>query len=62
MKPENLEDVGATYLPVVAIAIIGNVTASLTENRIYHQVWVVITLLILVFFSLGIYADVFTSS
>ena len=62
LKPGNLEDVGSTYLPVIALVIIGNVTALLTENRVFHQIWVVISFLILAVFSLGIYADVFTSS
>lgn len=61
LKPGNIEDVGPTYLPVMTFVIIGNVTAFLTENRVFHQVWIVITFLVFVFFSLGIYADVFTS-
>lgn len=61
LKPGNIEDVGPTYLPVMTFVIIGNMIAFLTENRIFHQVWVVITFLVFVFFSLGIYADVFTS-
>jgi hypothetical protein len=61
LKPGNLDDVGSTYLPVMAFVIIGNVTATLTGNRVFHQTWVVISLLIFTFFSLGIYADVFTS-
>lgn len=59
LKPGNLEDVGATYLPVMAVVTAGNVTAALTGNRIFHQVWVVVTAVILIVFSLGIYADVF---
>ena len=60
LKPGNLEDLGPTYGPVMAISIIGNVVASLTGHRLFHQIWVVVVGLMLVFFSLGIYADVFT--
>jgi len=61
LKPGNLEDVGSTYLPVMAFVTTANVTAALTENRVLHQIWVVVSLLIFAFFSLGVYADVFTS-
>jgi hypothetical protein len=61
LKPGNLEDVGPTYGPVMAIYIVGSVVASLTEHRLFHQIWVVVVGLMLVFFSLGIYADVFTT-
>ena len=61
LKPGNLEDVGPTYGPVMATYIIGSVVASLTENRLFHQIWVVVVGLMLIFFSLGIYADVFTT-
>lgn len=61
LKPGNLEDVGSTYLPVMAFVTLGNVTAALIENRVFHQIRVVVSLLIFAFFSLGIHADVFTS-
>lgn len=61
MKPGNLDDVGSTYLPAMTFVILGNVTASLTGNRVFHQAWVVIVALVFAIFSLGIYADVFTS-
>jgi hypothetical protein len=61
LKPGNLEDVGPTYGPVMATFIIGSVVASLTEHRLFHQIWVVIVSLLLFFFALGIYADVFTT-
>ena len=60
-KPGNLEDVGPTSGPVMAIYVVGSVVASLTEHRLFHQIWVVVVGLMLVFFSLGIYADVFTT-
>jgi hypothetical protein len=62
LKPGNLGDVGPTYAPVMAVSIIGSVAASLTAHRLYHQVWVVVVGLLFVFFSLGIYADVFATS
>ena len=62
LKPGNLDDVGPTYLPVMAFVITGHVIAALTTNRLFHQVWVVLVILILAVFSLGLYADVFTSS
>ena len=61
LKPGNLEDVGPTYGPVMAILLIGNVVASMTERRLFHQIWLVATGLIIVVFSLGIYADVFST-
>jgi hypothetical protein len=61
LKPGNLEDVGPTYGPAMAIFTIGSVVAALTEHRLFHQIWVVIVGLLLFFFSLGIYADVFTT-
>ena len=61
LKPGNLEDVGPTYLPVMAILIIGNVAASMTERRLFHQIWPIATGLMTVVFGLGIYADVFTT-
>ncbi len=62
LKPGNLEDVGSTYLPVMAFVFAGNVTAALTRNRLFHQVWAVIVCLVIAVFSLGIYADVFGST
>jgi len=61
LKPGNLEDVGPTYGPVIAILLIGNVVASMTERRLFHQIWLIATGLIIVVFSLGIYADVFSA-
>jgi len=60
LKPGNLEDVGATYLPLMAFVVAGHLTAAITNNRLFHQLWVVVTLLIWALFSVGMYADVFS--
>jgi len=60
LKPGNLEDVGVTYLPLMAFVVAGHLTAAITNNRLFHQLWVVVTLLIWALFSVGMYADVFS--
>jgi len=56
---QNLEGLGATFFPVTAVYIFGHTAASLTDNRRYHAAWVIAFFAMIVFFSLGFYADVF---
>ena len=60
LKPGNLEDVGRTYLPLMAIVTAGHLFAARTRNERYHQLWVVLIILVFATFSLRVYADVFT--
>ena len=61
LKPGNLEDVGPTYLPLMAAVIAGHLIAARTRNERYHQFWVLLIILVFATFSLRVYADVFSA-
>ena len=60
LKPDNLADVGPTYLPIMAIIILGHFVGALTENRRFHEIWVIATVVLTLTFALGVWADVFS--
>ena len=60
LKPGNMADVGASYLPVMAVTIGGNLVAARSTSRRFHRAWVTISYLILVIFGFGAFADVFS--
>jgi hypothetical protein len=60
LKPGNLADVGPTYLPIMAIIILGHIVGALTENRRFHEIWVIATVVLTLTFALGVWADVFS--
>ncbi len=62
LKPGNLDDVGSSYGPIMGIMILGNVAAAITERRLFHQIWVVVTILLTLTFGLGVWADIFPVS
>ncbi len=62
LKPGNLADVGPSYLPVMAVIILGNVAGALTEHKRFHEFWVIATVVLTLTFGLGIWADVFSGN
>ncbi len=62
LKPGNLADVGASYFPVMAIVILGNLVGAVTENKRFHEIWVVVIVLITLSFGFGVWSDVFSGT
>lgn len=60
LEPGNMADVGASYLPVMAVTIGGNLVAARSTSRRFHRAWVVISYLILIILGFGAFADVFS--
>ena len=60
LKPGNIADVGPTYLPVMAVVILGHIVAAFTANRRFHEIWVVTILFMNITFSYGLWVDVFS--
>ena len=59
LKPGNLDDVGPTYGPVMAIMILGSIAGAVTDRRWFHKIWVVVMIILTLAFGLGLWADIF---
>lgn len=60
LKPGNLDDVGSSYGPIMGFIILGNIVGAITERRLFHQIWVIVMILLTLTFGLGIWADIFS--
>lgn len=61
LKPGNMADVGPSFLPVMAVLIGGNLVAAKVADRRVQAAWVITHHLLVLVFSLGLWADVFSS-
>jgi len=60
LKPGNLDDVGSSYGPIMGIMILGSIFGAITGRRLFHQIWVVVMILLTLTFGFGLWADVFS--
>ncbi|MDH3276159.1 MAG: hypothetical protein OEM99_16645 [Gammaproteobacteria bacterium] len=60
LKPGNLDDVGSSYGPIMGIIILGNIVGAITERRLFHQIWVIVLILLTLTFGLGNWVDIFS--
>jgi hypothetical protein len=60
--PENLERLGGTYFPVLAVWILGHSIAAWSESRRYHAVWVLVYFAVQTTWSMGAWAEAFGGS
>ena len=59
--PENLDRLGPTYFPVLALWIAGHAYAAYSDSRRYHRIWVVVYFAVQTIWSMGVWAAVFGS-